>query len=269
MTNHFILIIQRSIRIFLCIVLSIFLISCNSASKNINQGNKKPVIYTEDVTDREPKQDIIVGENGGYWTYHEEIKETGYDLNAETEVTDSFCLNEWSSEEERFPDTNSSEPYKCTCTIGWTYHSINGDSSPAMNWNIHFVATGFVRVMENSFVPSGGKAYCTAEALSSAKLTCNNATLKNERLYENVESGMRPPLRSDTFVINTQHNDVLTAGSTSIELKAELSAFVKSESRAQAGLFCFLPSAKSSAKSKASVIINTLEFVNFHRVSEQ
>ena len=255
MKNHIITMIQRSMTASICIVLSMFIISCNSVPNKIGHGNMEPVIYTKDITGSGLKHNIIVGEHGGYWTYYEEIKETGYNLTAETEVTDSFCLNECSSEEKHFPDANSAEPYKCTCTIGWTYHSINGDSSPAMSWSMHCIATGRVSVMENSFKPSGGKTHSTAEALSSAKLTCNNIILKHEQLNEKVESGMRPPLRADTFVFNIQPAGVLPAGS-------------KTKSMAQAGLFCFLPPAQSSAKSNARVSINTLEFVNFHRVIE-
>jgi hypothetical protein len=269
MTNHITMIIQRRMTIFVCIVFSMFLISCASAPKKMSRGNIDPVIYTEDITDRALKKSIIVGEHGGYWEYHEEIEETGYNLNAETDVSDSFCFNEWTCEEDRFPDTNSTEPYTCICIVGWRYHSVNGDSSPAMIWNIHCVASGSVNVMENSLVPSGGKAHSTAEALSSAKVTCDNATIRSERLYEKVESSKGSPLQSNIFSINTQPDGVLPAGSTSIELKAELSALVKTKSMAQAGLFCFLPPAQSSAKSHARVAINTLEFVNFHRVYQE
>ena len=269
MPSHFILIIQKIFAISICIILSMFLISCNSTLKNINQEHKESVIYKEDVTDRVQKKNIIVGEHGGYWTYYEQIKETGCNFNAETDVSDSFCLNESSSEEDHFPDTNSSEPYKCICTAGWRYHSVNGDSSPAMNWNIHFVASGGARVMINRFVPFGGKAHSIAEALSSAKVTCNNVILKSERIHKKVESGKGSPLQANIFTINTQHSGVLPAGTTSIELQAELSALVKAESRAQAGLFCFLPPTKSSAKSNARVSIGALEFLNFHRVTEE
>jgi hypothetical protein len=136
-----------------------------------------------------------------------------------------------------------------------------------MNWNILFAASGYVTVMGNSFAAFGGKAHSTAEAHSSAKITCNNVVLKSERLNEKAESGTLS-LHSNLLSINTQHNGILPAGSTSIELVAELSASVKTKAQAQAGLLCFLPPAKSRATSRASVAIDSLCFTSFNRVME-
>jgi len=134
---------------------SVFLISCNSAPGKIGQENVETTFYANDVTAEGLKKRIVVGEHGGYWEYNERVKETGCKINVELEVSDVFCLDKWSCEEARFPDTDFAGPYKCTCTIGWTYHSVKGDSSPAMNWNILCIATGDVTVEENSLAAFG------------------------------------------------------------------------------------------------------------------
>jgi hypothetical protein len=246
-----------------------FLISCNSAPIGIEQGRVESKIYTKDVTAKGVKKRIVVGEHGGYWEYQERVSETGCSFDVKTEVSDDFCLNEWSYEERQFPDTKLSEPYKCICTVGWTYHSVEGDSSPAMNWNILFVAAGDVALMGNSLVTFGGKAHNTAEAVSSAKVACNNVVLRSEQLNEKVEGSILPSLRVKSFLINTQHNGVLPAGSKSIELVAELSASVKAKAKAQAGFMNYLSPSESRARSHSSVTINSLRFTSFNRVEEE
>ncbi len=114
----------------------------------------------------------------------------------------------------------------------------------------------------------GGKAHCTAEAVSSAKITCNNVILETERLNEKVESAISPSVHSKLLNMNTQHNGVLPAGSTSIELTAELSASAKAKAGAQAGLLCFLSPAESRATSHASIAVKSLTFTSFNRVME-
>ena len=268
MNNNATLIIKKSLIACTCIIFPTFLTSCKSTPGRIGQESVETTFYANDVTAKGSKKRIVVGEHGGYWEYNEEVKETGCKIDVELEVSDVFCLNKWSCEEAQFPDTGSAAPYKCTCTIGWTYHSVKGDSSPPMNWNIHFVANGNVTVMENSFATLGGMSHSTAEALSSAKLTCNNIVLKSEQLSEKVESDISPPLHSGLLNINTQPNGILPAGSTSIELVAELSASVKARAGAQAGLLCFLSPAESRATSRASIVMKSLRFTSFNRVME-
>lgn len=270
MTKQIILVIKKSLIGSVFAVLSMFLTSCSSVPSKAAQQKHEPIIYLENITDKghEVKKNIIVGEHGGYWKYYEKIRETGYSFDAESKVSDGFFLNERSCEEDRYPDTELATPYKCICTVGWTYHSVKGDSSPAMHWNILFAANGDVTVVKNSFAAFGGKAHSTAEALSSAKLTCNNVVLKSERLNEKVASSIMPSLHSKCLNINTQHNGILPVGSTSIELVAELSASVKTKAEAQAGLLCFLPPAESWATSHASVAISSLCFTSLNRVVE-
>ena len=269
MATQNILTIHKSVLISTCIALSMFLVSCNSAPSKIVPGEVESIIYTKDVTANRLKKRIVVGENGGYWEYNEEIKETGCNIDAKLEVSDDYCLDEWSCEEVQFPDTKPATPYKCICTVGWTYHSLEGDASPAMNWSILFVADGDVTVGGNRHARFGGKAHGTAEALSSARLICDNVVLKSEWLSEKVEGSWFPSIQLNSFIVNTQPRGVLPAGSTSIELRAELSASVKAEAKAQAGFLSFLSPARSCATSHASVEIAKLGFVNFYRVEEK
>ena len=268
MNNNATIIIQKSLIACTCLIFPTFLTSCKSTPGRIGQENVETTFYANDVTYKGLKKRIVVGEHGGYWEYNEAVTKTGCKIDVELEVSDVFCLNEWSCEEAQFPGTDFATPYKCTCTIGWTYHSVRGDSSPAMNWNIHFVANGNVTVMEDSFATFGGMSHSTAEACSSARLTCKNVVLKSEQLNEKVESGISPSLHSKLLNINTQHNGVLPAGSTSIELVAELSASVKAQAKAQAGLLCFLSPAESRATSHTSIAMKSLTFTSFNRVVE-
>lgn len=269
MTTQEIRIIQKSVLISTCTVLSMFLMSCSSASSKIAPGKLESTIYTKDVTEKCLKSRIVVGENGGYWEYNEKIKETGCNIEVKSEVSDKDCLDEWSCDEACFPDVKPAEPYKCICAVGWTYHSIRGDSSPAMNWDIHVVASGDVNLDGWTSVSFGGQASNTAEAVSSAMATCNDVVVKNEQLIEKIEDSKPLSGTLKSFIINSQKSGVLPAGSTFIELKTELTALVKANVKAQAGLMSFLSPAVSTAKAHASVEISKLGFISFYRAKEE
>jgi hypothetical protein len=267
MTRQIIFVINKSLTGSLTIVLSMLLTSCSSIPSRAVQPIYEPVIHLENITDKDYalKKNIIVGEHGGYWKYYEKIKETGCSFTIESKVSDGFFLNEWSREEERYPDAKLEQPYESICSVGWTYHSVKGDSSPAMHWNIHFAANGAVDVSGSTFAALGGKAQYTAEALSSAKIMIDTVVLKGKQLNEKVESAAHS-LHSKILGINTQHSGILPAGSTSIEFVAELAASVKTKAEAQSGLLCVLPPAESNATSHASVAISSLCFTSFNIV---
>jgi len=138
-----------------------------------------------------------------------------------------------------------------------------------MNWDIHVVASGDVNLDGWTSVSFGGQASNTAEAVSSAMATCNDVVVKNEQLIEKIEDSKPLSGTLKSFIINSQKSGVLPAGSTFIELKTELTALVKANVKAQAGLMSFLSPAVSTAKAHASVEISKLGFISFYRAKEE